>query len=606
MKLRLLPAALLLASHPLFAAEAALEAVIVTASRTARTADETLAPVTVITRGDIERLQAQSVLELLTGQPGIAVSNTGGLGKTSGVFLRGGESSHVLVLIDGVKVGSATNGATPFEQLPIDQIERIEIVRGPRSSLYGSEAIGGVIQIFTRKGSGPLTPSFSLGAGSHRTGQFSGGLSGGGADTWYNLSLSGVDSDGFNACKGSASAGCFTFEPDKDGYRNLAGSARGGMRLANGTEVDVRWLRSNSATQFDGGFVNYSKTVQQVLGVSLRLNPLAAWQMTLNGGRSLDDSDSYKNSAWMSRFNTRRDTLSWQNDLSVSANQLVTLGLDYQNDDVDSNNAYTVTRRDNRGAFAQYQGNFGAHNLQFSLRGDDNQQFGNRTTGGAAWGIKLTDKLRLAASYGTAFKAPTFNDLYYPGYGSPDLKPESSRSAELGLRGKHSGIDWALNAFRTEVEDLIAFDASRYAPGNVASARILGLEGTLGMRIREWRANAAVTLLDPENRSAGAHFGKQLARRPEQSLRLDLDRNLGPYRFGATLLAAGARYDDLANTRRLGGYATLDLRADYRVAKEWLLQAKAGNLFDRDYETAAFYNQPGRNVFITLRYQPTR
>ncbi len=606
MKLRLLPAALLLASPSLYAANAALDPVIVTASRTARTADETLASVSVITRADIERRQAQSVPELLAGLPGVAISNNGGMGKTSAVFLRGSEAGHVLVLIDGVKVGSATLGTTSFEQLPLDQIERIEIVRGPRSSLYGSEAIGGVIQIFTRKGGGALTPNFSIGAGSHGTGQFSAGVSGGGANDWYSVNLSGIDTDGFNACNGQPGvAGCFTSEPDKDGYRNLAGSARAGMRLDNGAEVDVHWLRSNSATQFDGGFVNESKTAQQTLGGSLRFSPLAAWRVALLAGTSLDESDSFKNGAWKSRFDTRRDTLSWQNDLALDANQLVTLGLDYQNDSIASDTAYAATRRDNRGLFAQYQGDFGAHSLQFSVRGDDNRQFGGHNTGAAAWGVKLGGGMRLTASYGSAFKAPTFNDLYYPGYGTADLKPESSRSAELGLSGSGK-LNWALNAYRTEVDDLIAYDASRYAPGNVASALIRGLEGSIGMRLADWQANAHATLLDPENRSPGANFGKNLTRRPEQSLRLDLDRDLGRYRVGATLLAAGARYDDLANTRRLGGYATLDLRADYKLAKDWLVQAKAANLFDRDYETAAFYNQPRRSLFVTLRYQPAR
>ncbi len=607
MKLRLLPAALLLASPSLFAADAALDAVIVTASRTARTADETLAPVTVITRADIERLQAQSLPELLNGLPGLSVANNGGMGKATGVFLRGSEAGHVLVLIDGVKAGSATLGTTPFEQLPVGEIERIEIVRGPRSSLYGSEAIGGVIQIFTRKGGGTLTPNFSLGAGSYGTGQFSAGVSGGGANNWYSANLSGIDTNGFNACNGQPGvAGCFTSEPDKDGYRNLAGSARAGMRFNNGAEVDVNWLRSNSATQFDGGFVNESKTLQQVMGGSVRFSPLAAWRVALLAGTSLDESDSYKNGAWMSRFDTRRDTLSWQNDLAFDANQLLTLGFDYQNDSIASDTAYAVTRRDNLGLFAQYQGDFGAHSLQFSVRGDDNRQFGSHNTGAAAWGYKLGGGMRFTASYGSAFKAPTFNDLYYPGYGNADLKPESSRSAELGLRGSGGAANWSVNIFETRVDDLIAYDASRYAPGNVSSALIRGLEGSVGMRLADWQVHAHATLLDPENRSSGANNGKNLARRPEQSLRLDLDRELGKYRVGATLLAAGERFDDLANRRRLGGYATLDLRADYRLAKDWLVQAKAANLFDRNYETAAFYNQPGRSLFVTLRYQPAQ
>jgi len=597
---------LLLGSHPILAADSPveLEPVIVTATRTAHTADETLAAVTVITRQDIERSQAQSVAEVLSGLPGIAIANNGGLGKATAVLLRGTEAGHVLVLVDGIKVGSATLGSLAFENLPLGQIERIEIVRGPRSSLYGSEAIGGVIQIFTRKGGGALTPSFSLGAGSYGTGQASLGVSGGGADSWFNLSASGIDSAGFNACNGSSSAGCYTNEPDRDGYRNLAGSARAGHRFANGAEIDVNWLRSRNDSKFDGSFVNQALAVQQVVGANLRFSPLSPWRVTLLAGRSQDHNDNFKDGVFMSRFNTQRDTLSLQNDIELGAHRLLTVGFDYQDDSIVSDTAYRVTSRDNKGVFAQYQTDLGAHNLQFSLRSDDNQQFGQRTTGGAAWGYALRDGLRLSAAYGTAFKAPTFNDLYYPGYGNANLKPESSRSAELGLRGVHSSGNWALNAFHTEVDELIAYDAAKFAPGNIASAQIRGLEAVAGARLAEWRANANLTLLDPQNRSAGANHGKLLARRAEQTLRLDLDRDLGRYRVGATLLGVGERFDDLANTRRLGGYATLDLRAEYAFARDWLLQGRAANLFDRSYETAAFYNQAGRNLFVTVRYQP--
>lgn len=609
MKRRILPAALLLLGSPtLYAAQAVtLEPVIVTASRTALGMDDALAAVTLLNRADIERHQPQSLIELLRGLPGIDITNNGGLGKVSSVLLRGSESGHVLVLIDGVKIGSATAGIGSLEQLPVEQVERIEIVRGPRSSLYGSEAIGGVIQIFTRKGGGPTTPSFTVGAGSDRTWQGGAALSGGGENAWYNLAVSALDSAGFNACRGQTNVGgCFTNEPDRDGYRNLSGSARAGMRLAGGTEIDFNWLRSENKTFFDGGFVNQTRTAQQVLGATVRHALSPAWRLTLAAGRSLDLSDNYKDSAWMSRFDTRRDTLSLQNDYTLGTGQLVTFGLDSQHDAVDSDTAYTRSSRSNRGAFVQYLGEAGAHSVQLSLRGDDNGQFGSHTTGSAAWGYRLSPALKLIAAYGTAFKAPTFNDLYYPGYGNPNLKPEQSRSGEIGLRGANGGVTWSLNAFRSEIDDMIAFDAATYLPGNVNAARITGLEAQAGATIAEWRVNAGLTLLDPENRSSGPNQGKRLARRAEQAARLDVDRDIGRARIGATLIAAGERYDDLANTRKLGGYATLDLRAEYALDKEWRLQAKAVNLVDRAYETATWYNQPGRGVFFTVRYTPAR
>ncbi len=607
MKKGCMPAAvcLLLGSHSAFAAE--LDPIIVTATRTAKTADETLSSVTVITRKEIERQQSQSVQDLLRGVPGVGIANNGGPGKATSVFLRGTESDHVLVLIDGVKVGSATLGTTAFQDIPVEQIERIEIVRGPRSSLYGSEAIGGVIQIFTRKGGGALKPFFNIGGGSYQTYSASAGVSGGGERGWFSVSASGIDTEGFNACNGKPSpdgAGCFTTEPDKDGYRNLSGSLRAGYRFDNGLEMDVHALRANGKSEFDGGFVNESESVQQVLGGTLRYSPLSVWHMTLTAGRSRDESDNFKDGTFKSRFDTERDTLSFQNDITIAADHLLTVGVDYHDDRVDGTTAYAVTSRDNTGLFTQYQAWFGAHDVQLSLRRDDNEQFGNRNTGGAAWGYALGKGLRLIASYGTAFKAPTFNELYFPGFGNPKLRPEESRSVEFGLRGEPAWGRWSLNAYETRVDDLIAYDASLLAPNNIDQARIRGLEAVLSTRLGNWDLNANLTLLDPENRSGGANDGNVLPRRARRSLRLDADRDFGHYRLGATLLAAGKRYDDLANTRELGGYATIDLRAEYALTGDWRVQARVENLLDKDYETAAYYNQPGRSLYLTLRYQP--
>ncbi len=579
------------------------DAIVVTATRTAHTADDTLASVTVITRQDIERLQARSIEDLLRGELGVSISNNGGPGKATSVFFRGTNSDHVLVLIDGIKVGSATLGTTAFQDIPVDQIERIEIVRGPRSSLYGSEAIGGVIQIFTRKGGGPLKPFVSLGGGSHRTYDGTTGISGGGEKSWFNASMSGFHTQGINACSGSLTAGCFTIEPDKDGYRNNSGALRGGYRFGNGTDIDVHWMQADGANMFDGSSVNESKSVQEVYGGRFRFTPMTPWQVTLLTGRSHDDSDNFKDSVFKSRFNTRRDVESLQNDFSIGSKQLFTIGFDYQNDNVNSTTAYPVTSRDNQGLFTQYQGTFAKHDLQASLRRDDNEQFGNHKTGNAAWGYSFGDGLRLTTSYGTAFKAPTFNQLYFPGFGNPNLSPEESRSIEVGVNNKTDWGRWALNAFKTEIDNLIAFDAT-FTPANIDSARIRGLEAKLGSRFAEWDVNTGLTLLDPQNLAAGTNNGKILPRRAKQALRVDADRAFGPYRFGTTLRAEGHRYDDLANTSRLGGYTTVDLRAEYAFARDWFLQARIENLLDKNYETAAFFNQPGRGFFFTLRYQP--
>ncbi|MDP2225259.1 TonB-dependent vitamin B12 receptor [Nitrosomonas sp.] len=580
--------------------------VIVTATRTAQTAESSLASVTVITRADIERQQARSIQDLLRGVPGVSISNSGGAGKNTSVFMRGTESDHILVMIDNIKVGSATSGATAFENIPIEQIDRIEIVRGPRSSLYGSEAIGGVIHIFTRKGdSGGLKPNFGFGGGTYGTLEGSVGLSQRGTQGWLNMNASGIGTKGFNACTGSDTAGCFTNEPDRDGYRNVAGSLRAGYRFQNGLEVDASFMHSAGKTEFDGSFVNKAVLAQQVLGGTARYSPVDFWRINLIAGRSRDDSDNLLNTVFQSRFNTLRDTVTLMNDFTLGKNQLLTVGTDYQNDHVKSTEAFTINSRTNWGVFAQHQATVAKHDIQLSLRHDDNQQFGSHVTGGTGWGYSITENIRLLANFGSAFKSPTFNELYFPNFGNPNLRPEDSRSFEFGTRGKTGWGNWSLNVYETRIDHLIAFDANTFSSANIDQARIRGFEGILSAQIKGWQFNTNLTLLDPENRSSELNRGNILPRRAQQSFRLDADRQFGQYyKLGAMLLAEGERYDDLANTRKLDSYVKFDLRAEYILNKHWRLQGRIENLFNERYETAAFYNQPGRNFFAMVRYQP--
>jgi vitamin B12 transporter len=614
-----LPAAVLTAFLPLWAAaqEATLlDPVVVTATRTAQTADETLASVTVVDREEIERRQARSVADALRGIPGLAIANQGGRGKLTSFFLRGAESDQVLVLIDGVRIGSATAGLAAIQDIPVEQVERIEVVRGPRSSLYGSEAIGGVIQIFTRRGGGGLAPRVTIGVGSDQTVEGALGISGGGERGWLDVGVGFERTQGFDACTGEPFVGgCGVIEPDKDGYRNGSGSVRAGYRFDRG-EIDLHWLRTESDLEFDG-FTNESQGVQQVLGARASLTPLESWDLKLSAGRSRDELDSFWNGLFSSRFETIRDSLSWQNDVALGDAHLVTLGVDHLEDRVDGSVDYTVDSRGNTGVFGQYQGDYGAHRVTASLRHDDNEQFGGYTTGDLAWGYELADGLRLMASYGTAFKAPTFNDLYYPfidfgggfGYaGNPDLDPETSRSLELGLSGPLPAGTWSVNVYQTDLDDLIA-------PGtignlstsvNLDKARIRGLEALVVTRLAGWELNADLTLLDPRDRSDGRSRDELLPRRPEQTFRLDLDRSFGPIRAGGSVFLSGRSYDLLfdGSRVRLDGYALVDLRAEYLFSDSLRLQARLENLLDKDYETLAYYNQPGRGVYLTLRYAP--
>ncbi len=600
---------LCLSISPLLAAEQAdtLDNIVVTADRKARTVDETLAPVTIITRKDIEKYQATDVAEVLRRVPGINISNNGGVGKQTSVFLRGTASNHVLVLVDGVKIGSATTGATAFEHVPLDQVERIEVVRGPRSSLYGSEAIGGVIQIFTRKGGKGFRPEVNISAGSHNTQEADVNLAGGNQTTWYNLNAGHSQTDGINACN-SATSGCFMIEPDKDGYRRKSASLRAGHRFANGTELEASLSRSQGKNFSDGDIFsgNSNDFVQENLSGKIKHRLGERVAISAQIGQSRDESYSYFNGGDLNpfasrQFNTRRNTASLQTDVTLNPDAALTVGMDTQKDNVTSDNNYTVKSRKNDGLFASYQHTFGKANLEVSARSDDNEQFGKHNTGAVAVGYNISDNLRMTASHGKAFRAPTFNELYWPGAGDPNLKPEKSTNTEIGLNGKWVNGNWSANVFENKINDMIPV----WPPSNIDKATIRGVELGASTKLAGWDVNANVTLQNPKN-AAGVNDGKLLLRRPKQIANVDIDRKLGNIRVGATVHAESERYDNPANTpaSRLSGYGTLDLRADYQMAKDWAIGAKVGNILDKKYQTAQGYNQDGINGLVTLKYAP--
>lgn len=608
-------------------APADLDDVVVTATRTPQTQADTLAATTVITRADIERLQARSVGELLADTPSVTVANQGGPGKLSSIFMRGSNSDQVLVLVDGQRFGSATAGLPAIQDLPVSQIQRIEIVRGPRSSLYGSDAMGGVIQIFTRNGQGlqnehAITPYFSIGGGRYDSYEGQVGVSGSTQRAHYNLSFSGQQSHGFNACTGrpfgapGGGAGCFADQPDDDGYQRVDGSFNGGYTFDNGWAVNANYLRAEGDNQYDGTTANQSDTTQEVYGVSVAAPLTDIWQSTLSLGRSRDISDDHLITQGgdivtdADRFQTQTDTLTWQNDVAINDANLVTLGIDYRQDEVASTVDFNRRKRDNKAVFGEYQGRYGAHEIDLAARGDDNQQFGQHATGSVTYGLHLNKVYTATLSYGNAFHAPTFNDLYYPSFpgsppaANPDLDPEKSQTAEIGLKAVPGWGAWSVHAYQTKYQDLITLDQN-FTPQNLDSARVRGIEGELKAYLGQWRLGGNANWLAAQNQTQNSQYANHLPRRPDYSLQFDIDRDLfSRFSAGATARYEDARYDDLANKRELGGYALFDLRGEVRLDDAWKLQAKLSNLLDKDYETVAFYNQPGRAVFFTLSYTP--
>jgi vitamin B12 transporter len=578
-----------------------LPEMVVTATRTETAKNQLAAAATVYTRKDIERLQAKTLPELLSGTIGIDITQNGGYGKTTSVFMRGTNADHVLVLIDGIKVGSVTMGTTPFEFIPIDQVERVEIIRGPQSSLYGSEAIGGVIQIFTRKGGQQDKPSVTLdaGGGTYDTYRASGTVSGKWKNSWYTLGSSQFGSQGFNARQPVKGLN----QPDKDGYLNTALNTRLGHRFDNNAEVEAFFMRAEGKTEYDGN-PNKTEFVNQVVGTTASMNIVDNWRSILRLGQSRDDSDNFAPDGFFSsKFNSTRWNASWLNELALSDDHQLVIGSDYRLDQVDSSKKFAERSRYDVGVFTELHSRIlDDHFINASVRGDKNEAFGDQLTGNLGWRYNGDYGISPFASFGNAFKAPTFNQLYFPGFGNPSLKAEQSTSFEAGLAGDHDWMQWEIRGYHTNISNLIVAVTNpitfQSSAENVGKAQIDGIEVEIGTHTMGWNSKLNMNLLSPKNRESNA----RLPRRAEKTLSYDLSRSFGQFDLGANVLAQADRFDDTLNKTKVAGYVTVDLRSAYHLSKNWTLSAKLNNLLDKQYQTINTYNTADRNFFLSIHY----
>lgn len=569
--------------------------VVVTASRVATTVDASLADVSVITRADIEASGAPDLYDLLRMQAGVDIARAGGPGQQAAVFLRGTNSNHVLVLIDGVRVASANTGGLDWSQLPLDAVERVEIVRGPRASYWGSDAIGGVIQIFTRRLDGPRAAvqygSYADAAGSAGIGQW--GERGG-----FSVQAGLRHVTGFSATNPLA----FGYNPDDDGYRSKNLAARGAYRLGAQT-LSATLLRNDSDNAFDQGRTH---VVEQSAGVGLDGALADGWTHRLSLGLA---RDSLLTPDFFSLLKSHRESLTWQNTFALGAQQRLIAGLEYVEEHGESRDTFAgstlyADSRHNAAAFAGWQGDAGRLDWELAARRDQNSEFGGATTGSAALGLRLTDWARVTGSWGRAFRGPNLNEQFSPGYGglfagNPALKPERSRSGELALELTPApALRAKLAAYRTDVSDLIDFTGPNFRAGNTARARIDGIEADLDWRAGPWSANANATWQDPRD----ARTDAPLLRRPKHKGNLQLTRTLGErLTAGVELVASGPSPDFGGN---LPGYAIVNARLGITLAPAWHLQLRAENLADRDYALIRGYNTPGRSGWIELAWQP--
>lgn len=587
------------------AAAPALDSVAVTASRIETRIDGTVAEVTVVQRSDLERATGRSLSELLARQPGIQTSSNGGPGQYSSVFIRGMDARHTLLLVDGMRLGSATVGTPSFDNLPMESIERIEIVRGPLSSVYGSDPAGGVIQVFTRRAREGFVPNASITMGSRQYGQISAGAAFGQGSLDGAVQLSGTRTHAFSATNPAVLYD--QYNPDNDAYRQAAGSVRLGWQASADWRIDAQALQAQSTVHYDDGLGadSRARVTNGVQGVQASGRVTPGWNTRLSYGRSTDVYDTLVTASPyvpLGAIRTNQQQFSWENRFATALGTAIALVERLEQAVSAPDIVFDVNRRTIDSVGLGLSGERGAQAWQAALRQDRNSQYGTQTTGSLGYAVELVPNWRVGASYGTSFVAPSFNQLYYPGFGNPDLQPETGRHGEINLRwssGPHSlRAAWVDN----RIEGYIP---SGPRPVNVPQARVDGLVMAWDARWSSLSAGISLEHLNPRNTTAGSdNEGLLLPRRARDALRMQADWLLGRWSVGGTLLAFSHRFDDAANTLRLGGFATLDLRADWALRPDLSVGFRLNNLADKVYETAWGYNQWGRSAFVTLRWAP--
>ena len=565
---------------------------VVTPSRMTEPLSKALASVSVITREDIELSVAQDLLELLRLQPGVDIVRSGGPGKQTSVFLRGSNSNHVLVLIDGVRVSSSNTGAYSWEQLPLSQVERIEIVRGPRGSIYGSDSIGGVIQVFTRSSPNPYA---RLTSGSYDTVEFEGGLGYQGDRTRFTVNAGYRNVDGFSAQNPNG----FSYHPDDDGFEGINLGIKGSADTDYGS-WRFSLLALDNESEFDQGV---SDARQLVSSLEFRASFSGNWQYQVLGGY-VDDELQTDFEFFTTDFQSKRYNFSWQNQFATSEGGKLSFGLDYYREQGKSLFTWDESRN-NTGLFASFDRHFSSFHLQVSGRLDDNSRFGAEFTGQIAAGYEFGDAWRLTGSYGSAFRGPNLSEQFSPGFGgffagNPDLEPESSTSGELGLRWRHDTAGtFSAAIYRTDVEDLIAFAGTNFQAINIVEARLEGLELDYLLAWNGWLLNASATFQNTQDRSSG----ESLLRRPDEKGYITLDHKFANGSWlGLEWFVSGGRND--FGGIKLDRYSLFNLRAGWLFTPAWRLELRGDNLLDEDYEPAFGFNNAGRSYHVSLAWMP--
>jgi vitamin B12 transporter len=589
-----------LLSLPLSAAEAPLGNTVVTATRTETVLDEVLAPVIVITREEIERSLAPDVASLLQFHAGLDIGRTGGPGQVTSVFIRGTDSNHATVLVDGVRINPGTIGGAAIQNIAPETIERIEIVKGPRSTLYGTDAIGGVINLITRSYTDHGFDA-ATGYGRYDTvlATASGGFGGDAGEMAFSANW--LDSEGFPTR---------TFDGTDRGYDNRSFTVKGRTQLG-GTKLGARYWQASGTSEYsdflltpvDQDFEN------RMAAVDAAFAPTARWNSRVTVSR-IDDEIVQNQADFLGNFaavRTRRNAADWQNDVRIGAHHLLTAGVLVTQEETLSTESFAPFDEDtNTGmVFAQDRIDFARHDLLLAAAYLDHETFGEQTTWNAEYGIDVTAGTRLIAAAGTGFRAPDSTDRFGFG-GNPALDPEHSRNYELSLVQRFGARQQLrLSAFRNEIDDLIVFVVTDPVTfegqnENVERARIDGVELAYEYDAPTWRLRAQAIAQDPRNLTTD----EKLVRRASESLTLALAKALGAHEVGFDVLLSGQREDfGIPEQIELDSYALVNLYARFALVRGLSLQVRLENAFDEQYELASTYNTPDRSVFVALRYE---
>lgn len=569
-----------------------LSQVVVTATRTPQPLSDVLADVTLIDREQIENSAAVTISDLLVRQPGLELSRTGGPGAATSMFLRGADTRFTAVYIDGVRVDSQSTGGAPWEAISLGQVERIEILRGPAAAVYGSDAVAGVVQIFTRKGDGPFTPYVGVGAGNRRTGRVEAGFSGKQNAVDYSLGMQRDVSRGYDARPGS--------NPDLDGYRQNAASGRLGLQVNEAHRVELTGTYTNMDAQYDGFAPDLDDRNLNRLS-TLGAAWSAQWSAAYRTRLSVSESDQrYETlpSPYLSKTRLRNYLL--QNEWKEGAHAF-TVALERREDHLVNDPIARGRHQD--GIALGYGYAAGAHTLQLNVRHDRDSEFGGQTTGGVAYGYAFAPGWRATAAAGTAFRVPTLYQRFSE-YGQPALQPEKGRNVELGLHWAEGASRLGVTAYRNRVANLINFGAPGPCAGafgcyeNAGNARMQGLTFSGAHRVGWVNLSASFDLQQPRN----ADTGKLLTRRAQRLLKVAADTRVAQWLMGAEWQLVSHRWDNAANTKSLGGYGLVNLYASTTIARQWDLLARIDNLADKNYQLAGGYATPPRTFFVGLRW----